>query len=150
MRMTATKHENILTIQTLFETPDGDRINNEQYSKIIFGILKKILPADFFAFEENFESTSLRQKKYLSQTIPLISHSKPSGFPGTVSFFVFSRYCQNSFKFFFDMISRWLTPGRRLDVVLIYASDFRLPDLSNQIYTVCEVMVKINSSEEFD
>ena len=145
----ATSFENILTVQTLFETPEGDRVNNEQYCNIILGILKKILPADFFEFKESMEATWEHQKALLKQVIPLVSCSEARNFPGTASFFAFSHYCQNSFKFFFEMISRWLIPGRRLDVVLIYASDFCLPELSQHVYTVCEVMVKINTNEEF-
>ena len=75
---------------------------------------KKILPEYFFEHKESKEGTLRHQKEILQKVIPLITRSDIKSCPGTISFFALSKYRPNSFKFFFEMISRWLTPGRRL------------------------------------
>lgn len=139
----------LITVTTLFDSPSGDNVSNQYYRDILLHTLRKILPADFFEQKENAEEMREHQKRLLQQLIPLISCSETRTFPGNLSFFTLSKYRSNSFKFFFEMISRWLTPGRRLNVVLVYASDFRLTHLSEGIYTVCEVMLHITDGEEF-
>lgn len=142
-------HPSSLVITTLFESPFGDDVSNQYYRDILLHTLKKILPADFFDLKETEEARTLHQKRILQQVIPLITCSDTRKFPGTLSFFTLSKYRSSSFKFFFEMISRWLTPGRRLNVVLVYASDFRLTSLSEEVYTICEVMISIDDAIEF-
>lgn len=48
------------------------------------------------------------------------------------------------------MIAHWLIPGRRLNMVLINAADFRLTDLGTGIYTVCEAMIHIEDPLELE
>jgi hypothetical protein len=139
-----------LIITTLFESPEGDGISNQYYRDVVLRTLKKILPADFFKFKETDEATRQHQKQILEQVIPLITCSDRQNFPTTLSFFALSKYRSNSFKFFFEMISRWLTPGRRLNVVLVYATDFRLTYLSEEVYTICEVMISVADQTEFE
>jgi len=143
-------HPNLLAITTLFESSEGDAVNNQHYHEIILCILKKILPSDFFQELESEEATWRQQQQILKQVIPLITCSSTRNFPGAFSFFVLSKYRSNSFKFFYEMISRWLVPGRRLNVVLVYASDFRLNHLSDEIYTICEVIISIATTNEFE
>lgn len=139
-----------LVITTLFESPEGDDVSNQHYRDVVLRILKKILPTDFFDQQATDEATRHHQKQVLRKVIPLITCSDTRNFPGTLSFFALSKYRPNSFKFFFEMISRWLTPGRRLNVVLVYATDFRLNDLSEEVYTVCEVMISVADRAEFE
>lgn len=140
---------NSLVITTLFESPEGDGVSNQCYRDIVIRILKKILPKDFFEWKGMDEATHQHQKQILHQVIPLITCSDTRNFPGTLSFFVLSKYRSNSFKFFFQMISHWLTPGRRLNVVLLYATDFRLTYISEEVYSICEVMISVADRVEF-
>ncbi len=127
--------------------------NSLLYKDVIKNTLKKILPNRLFnEFDERERCEDL--KLHMDEMLPLIT-SVPGvvycdEVPCHMSFFVFSKYRSNAFKFFFEMISRWLVPGKRLNVVLIYAADFRLPTLSNDAYTVCEVMLKIEEKEELE
>jgi hypothetical protein len=138
-----------LVLTTLFESPSGDEVSNQNYRDVVLRTLRKNLPTDFFEYQENEEETLRHQKRILQEVIPMATCSGIRQFPGTLSFFSLSKYRPNSFKFFFEMISRWLTPGRRLNVVLVYASDFRLTRLSEEIYTMCEVMISLSDEAEF-
>lgn len=137
------------SLTTLFESPEGDAVSNQCYRDVLLHSLKKILPAEFFDNQETEEATLLHQKQILQQAIPLITCSNTRTFPANLSFFALSRYRANSFKFFFEMISHWLTPGKQLNVVLIYASDFKLTHLSEEIYSICEVMIHVVDRTEF-
>lgn len=134
-----------LTIETLLDSSEEE----SAYRHIISSRLKKILPSDFFEPKDSEPHTQENQRKIIRQLVPLITCSSIHHFPGTLSFYSLSKWCPNSFKFFFEMISRWLIPGHRLNVVLVHTSDFRLPSLSSDTYTISEVIVRLESAEEF-
>jgi hypothetical protein len=48
-------------------------------------------------------------------------------------------------KFFYEMIQRWLLPGRRLDVTAFFTSDFRFSKLKSQLFTLAEMSVRIDA-----
>lgn len=136
-------------VTTLFENPEGNGGRNQYYCDVLLRTLNKILPAEFFSCQINDETSCSRQKEILQKVIPLITWSNSGNFR-TLSFFALSKYRSNSFKFFYEMISRWLTPGRRLNVVLIYATDFCLTHLSEEVYTICEVMINVADQAEIE
>lgn len=139
-----------LGVTTLFESPEGDGISNQSYREVVLHTLKKILPRDFFEVQTTMEETYRHQQEVLNKVIPLITCSETTQLLATLSFFALSKYRSSSFKFFFEMISRWLTPGRRLNVVLVYAADFKLTQLSEEVYTICEVMIQVIEKAEFE
>lgn len=142
--------DNQLKVTTLFESPGGDEISHQHYRNLILHHLKKLLPPEFFQTNENHELTKLYRQQILKEKIPIVSFSQVSQFPCKLSFFALSKYRSNSFKFFFEMISRWLTPGQRLNVSLVYASDFRINDVSDEVLTFYEIVIQVENQLEFD
>lgn len=139
-----------LAIETLFEAQEETGIHIQHYREVLQDILQRILPPEFFEEQQDGEATRSHQKKLLKHLIPLITHTELSASSGNVSFYSLAKCSPNSFKFFYEMISRWLLPGKRLNVILVCASDFRLPELTgDELYTICEVIVKIESRDEF-
>lgn len=139
-----------LPIVTLFDSSDAQSLTTKYYREVMIQSLKKMLPHEFLDFDTNDKSAIDKRKNLFRHSLPIISKGEIETFPGNVSFFALSSYRSNSFKFFFEMISRWLTPGQRLNVVLIYASDFRLCDQTDEIYTVCEIIIHVETKEEFE
>lgn len=139
-----------LSITPLFASPFGDDRSDRFYRDAILRTLKKILPVEFFEFKIEDEISRHHLLGILEKATPLITHSAIENFPGNLSFFAFAKFRPNSFKFFFEMISRWLAPGRRLNIVLVYAADFRLNQLSDDVYTLCELMINVIDLAEFD
>lgn len=137
-------------ITTLFDSPSGDKESNQNYREVILRLLKKILPRPFFEELASEEETRRHQALVLKEAVPIISHTIIASIPGTLSFFFLSQFRASSFKFFFEMISRWLTPGRRLNVVLVYAADFQLTRLNDETYTICEVMIEVTNQLELE
>ena len=136
-------------ISTVFELPKN-YANSSLYCQAIRNMLAKILP-------QYFDVKTIQERGYWKQfheqfhdLLPLITSCLIDKPPGHISFFVLSRYRANSFKFFFDMIGNWLVPGKKLNLVLTYAADFRVPDFGQSIYTICEVMIHVDSEEELE
>jgi len=97
----------------------------------------------------NGDGALILREQFLS-LLPLVTATKCVEVPGTMSFFALTKFRLNVFKFFFAMVSRWLVPGKRLNVVLIYAADFRLPDIGDDVYTLCEMMVRVETKRELE
>lgn len=94
------------------------------------------------------EKTS-KQSAFEKQ-LPKVHHHVSGSGPFHVSFFVLSLYRSSSFKFFLEIINSWLIPGKRLNIVLIYASNFYLPQVSTETYTLCEIAVRIDDPKDLE
>ncbi len=144
------KHDKPLSVTTLFEASGSDPFSGHIYREIIEHRLRKILPKSFFKSQGSASLTRQKRCLILKKIIPLVTYSEVKQFPCKLSFLALSKFRLNSFKFFFEMISRWLTPGKCLNVALVYASDFRIDNVSEEIFTFYEIVVHIDEPAEFD
>lgn len=133
----------LLRIKTDFDFLT-ENSNNSLYKEVIQNTLQKILPQDLLG-------TGIEDyQEQLNSVLPLVRSTPCKAAPSNMSFYLLAKYRPNAFKFFFEMISRWLVPGKRLNVILVYAADFAFEDISEDIYTLCEVMIKLDSQAELD
>ncbi len=84
------------------------------------------------------------------KTLPFVILRPCSSAPGNLSFIMVNKLRPNAFKFFYNMISYWLTPGQKANVVLLYAVDFKIPMVNNEVYTFCEIVVRVETGQELD
>ena len=117
----------------LFNEP----VSETTHSAYIKEILRQHL------FKELFEEGSFIFSKFKEQ-IPKVVKSDLKTIPGEFSFFSVSRSRVNVFKFFYEMTGRYLSEGAPLNVIMIYAVDFMLPEFSNEVFTLSEVMCKVD------
>jgi hypothetical protein len=143
----------LFNIEPLFVGP-GESLHQECYTKIVRGSLDMIL-AERTDIKQNFEgvedpvnAAELRDA-YLSH-LPLVTATKCLELPGTMSFFALTLERSNAFKFFYEMINSWLIPGRRLNVILTHSVDFRLPALGDEVYILCEMMVRVENERQLE
>lgn len=136
-------------IVAAFEMPQGETYY-QLYLEVVRKTLLKILPKSIFESYHSTRCVSDEERLAFQNLLPFFYSIDCTKVPGDMSFYAISRYRTNSFKFFFEMISRWLVPGKRLDVLLIHAVDFTIPDVCDDKYTMCEVMVRIQSQEDFN
>lgn len=120
------------------------------YKNIILKTLQSLLPEYFFEPKTQSERTYETVRKKFLALLPLVRSSKCVQAPGNISFYCIFRYRTSGFKFFFDLIVEWLIPGKRLDVGLVFAADFRLPEIGDEVFTLCEVVLKIEKQEELE
>jgi hypothetical protein len=124
--------------------------NHQHYSPLISSTLKQILPHEFVnQYQENPDASEELREQFESH-LPYTFATPQESTPSNVLFYLVSRFRANAFKFFFEMLSRWLIPGKRLNVLALYAVDFSIPEFGSQIYTLCEVVVRIESREELE
>lgn len=138
----------LLNIKTMFDCATDEISANSSYSEVIRQTLAKILPAHLFVPETENKDFLDDQRRQFFELLPLFKNTDCAAVNKNISFFILSKYRPNAFKFFFEMISHWLVPGKRLNVVLVYAVDFQLPDFGEDIYTLCEIMVHVDSLVE--
>jgi len=136
-------HDDEIHIPPVVASFEGCDDNSKRYCEAVRDALRKILPKDLFS-----PATTGTQRDRFETLFPLVTSKVHGKTPGAMSFFSLSKFRYNSFRFFFDMISHWLVPGRRMNVVLVYATDFRMPDVSSDLYTLCEVMISVEDEEE--
>lgn len=135
-------------IEPLLDNPEHPI--TKRYREVIGYQLRKILPPGIFVGGDDQESRE-DQRGRLLEALPVFTYSQfKERVPFDTSFFLVFKYRSNAFKFWFEMVSRWLVPGKRLNVVLFYAVDFRAPELGEEIYTFCEVVMRVETLEELE
>lgn len=50
--------------------------------------------------------------------------------------------------FFYDMITRWLLPSRRLNSSFFFSSDFYLPEITSSLLTAAQIVVPIETKKD--
>lgn len=136
-------------IETIFLSQNNS-ISHELYSSLISNALKNILAGRMKFTQGSALDVLGDQRAQFQSLLPLVTVKWNKEHLGDISFFSLSKFRANSFKFFFDMLSHWLLPGKRLNLLLVYAVDFRMPDMGGDVYTLCEVMVRVESQEELE
>lgn len=105
-------------------------ICSKSYQETITRTLEKFVP-------HNVENDKL----------PIVAMEEVGTAPTAISFYCLAPLRERSVPFFFDMVSRWLLPGQKLPVLFTYSADFRLPQVGDGIFTLCEMALQIESQE---
>ena len=124
--------------------------NRFLYHKLIQNALQSILPNQFLFPESEGINRLKGLKEQFHSFLPLIKTTLSENLPAEMSFFALSKTRVNSFKFFFDVICSYLMPGKTPNMLFTYTADFRLPELSDENYTLYEVMMCIDNRDELD
>ena len=119
------------------------------YSGSIRNALARLLPPDFF-FSDSADGKEEEAIEELHKILPVIRWVEWGEGPYNVSVFLLTRHRTNAVKFFYEMIHRWLLPGRRLNISSFFSTDFKLPEMTNELFTVCEMVISVNESHEME
>jgi len=90
--------------------------------------LGQILPADFVALQT-----------------PVVQIVPPFKSTGVYSVFFLARERTNAFKLFYELVARWLIPGKQIHIHYFSVIDFRLPELCDKMLTLGEIGIQIDS-----
>lgn len=140
------KEAPFLRIAPLFEANKGGS-NTRLHHIVTCDLLRRIVPKDIVALSWQDKAECFKEYKKI---LPLVTVSEEQKIPFNLSFFLLCQFRPNAFQFFYEVVSRWLVPGKRLNVELFFATDFRFPDLSDEIYTVAEAMVRIENQYDLE
>lgn len=129
---------NSLQILTVFDTEEAP--NRFVYSGLVRNALERILPFDLFDIKEG-----TRPLGAFHALIPLVKWQE---WEDHFSVSLLCLHRVNAIKFFLDMISRWLLPGRKINVAFFFAADFQLPEIHDGLYTFSEIVIGPFQEEE--
>ncbi len=134
-------------IETIFDS-SADHPNRELYNDSIRNVLRKIMPEESFSLENTFEDQRSALEA-LKLSLPLLKWIVWDSSTLNISIFLVCPFRLNAGIFFYDMISRWLLPGRRINISLFFGADFRMPELDKQIYTLGEIVIHLDQPDDF-
>ena len=130
-------------ISTVFDS-DKENPHRILYSSSIRNTLIKLLPPHLFLLGEGSDSL-------IDEFLELLPAFKWAlwGEEGLqLSVYLLCRHRINGVRFFYDMISRWLMPGKRLNISSFFATDFKFFEHSDELFTVCEIVISLNNASE--
>ncbi len=128
----------------------ADHPSHHIYLEAFRGMFKQLLPPTFWTGLIAHSCIQEGRRCKLNAVFPLVRLSPYREPPFDLSFFVVYQYRTNAFKFIYEMIVDWLVPGKQLKVELFYVMDFHLPEISPDLNTMLELMVRVQSREEYE
>ncbi len=111
----------------------------QSYDQIIGDIVSELL---------SFHRQGEFSKDLLHAFDPIIFYSEKIQVPFHLSFFLICQKKNHAPKFFNEMITRWLIPGKMLSPVFSLMADFEFEEYRGQVFTVCQLQFFIQ--REFD
>jgi len=136
-------------IKNMFEE-STDRFRGTHYSESIRRLLQRLLRHDAFFSEIKEEEVRGQCIEFLNDHLPLITCEEWSHYPFCLSIFLLCRLRPNASEFFYDMIHRWILPGKRSPINLFFAADFKLPDISDETFLISEICLCIEEEYEIE
>lgn len=127
-----------------------DDSNSQLYRHAIHRILKKVLPLKCTMPPIGDPELIDDRRQEFHSSLPIFVATTSEKAPANLSFYILSNYRASAFKFFYEMISNWLVPGKRLNVVSIFSADIKIPSLGNEALTLCDVMIHVESQRELE
>lgn len=121
-------------------TAENKLSSSTYYTSALEHIFENLLPPFFLEHEGAYEK--------LQELLPLVKCSRLAKPPFALSFFLCTHFRPNAFRFFHEMVTRWLIPGRRINAFLQFAVDFTLPESGDQKYIGGEIVLQIETEKE--
>lgn len=122
-------------------------IESEYYRDGAQDLIRRLVPADLL--KEKGVCRPAERARF-SDMLPLISWSDLSKAPCALSVLLLCKHRLNACNFFYDMVSRWLLPQKRVNVELFFTSDVRLPSLSEDLLSVAEIVIHLKSAQDVE
>ncbi len=134
---------NFPAVSTVFDSVEG-RAPRLLDNDVIRTAILRLLPSDFM-LQEGADAAFLDE---FQRMLPIFTWKEWTGPSCNFSLFLLAPHRHNGVKFFYEMVSRWLLPGRRLNICSFFATDFTFPELSQDCYTLAEMVISLSSEEE--
>jgi hypothetical protein len=137
-------------IETVFNREE-DHPAADLYSASVHNALCRMLPHDILLSEIRDEEEREGCLQWFEKELPLIKWIAGGGESSlTLSVLLLCHEQRSAPKFFHDLVSRWLLPGKKLDIDLFFATHFSLPDLNDRLYTFARLVIRFETREEWE
>lgn len=111
------------------------------YTSVVAEIVHKLL-------SKSLEHRSLEE--VLTKELPLMATSLVRDVPFNLSLYLLCKKRGNAGKFFVDMITKWLIPGKLLHSPLCFITDFKFMHLPEMGYTLVELQFPVERQLDCD
>ncbi len=81
--------------------------------------------------------------------LPIVQFSSCDTPPFPLSIYWLCPYRLDAGKFFYEMVSSWLIPGRRTNIELFFVTDFKFYPMEKELYTIGEAVVRIKDERDY-
>lgn len=125
------KGANLPKIALLIDVEE-ESVSTHLYSQSIRHLLRRILDD---------------QDELLEDPFPIVRWTETQDERAPLSVFLLCYSRPNAARFFHEMLSRWLIPGKRLDFGLFFSADFQLAGVE-ELCTVAEATIACSNSKE--
>jgi len=122
--------------------------NNIHHVNSLKSLIKKVLPVEFLQ-EELKEIDFKKIDFFLNENLPILKWSKIQK-GKSFSIILLCKHRKNATNFFYDMVSRWLVPQKRLNVQLFFSVNFNFIDFIQDKYTLMEGILNIDTQEDIE
>lgn len=85
---------------------------------------------------------------FLETSLPLISFPDTEKARNSLSYYLFCKHRINAAKFFYDMLNRWLIPGKKTNVSFFMAMDFIIEECKEDVFTIAEISINVERQED--
>ncbi len=120
-------------------------LDAEYYREGTRDLIRRLVPLELFDAASDGEPSA---RVRFCDTLPLIQISEISTAPCSLSIALLCKSRRNASQFFYEMISRWLLPHRKLDIELFFSSDTRVPHLCDDLLSISEISVRIQTDSD--
>lgn len=79
--------------------------------------------------------------------LPLLKTSKIAELPSKLRMALITSYRADLPRFVFEMVSKWLIPGERIDIATFFSSKFRFFELDQESYLAFEIVICVPDRE---
>lgn len=148
--------DHLLRIEPLFDYPPEARDSFEIYLESVKWLIYRIIPPKLFSLAQSIESLEEVEKiesfyKQLESLIPLSKGTqKKIEAPSTLSFVTLcqANYTHGVGRFLADIYSRWLIPGKQLNLVYVHSLAFAFQLRPSHGYFLHELFVKVENKKD--
>lgn len=131
-------------ISTVFDL-DPDHPSSHVYTAPIRSALRRMLPHSLIFSDMVDEQTRNDCIADIRRMLPIVKWVEwGSELHRNVSIFLLCREQPKASKFFYDLLSRWLLPGRSLNEGLFFSTHFKLPDLEDGAYIFAKMVISLD------
>ncbi|MFA6915717.1 MAG: hypothetical protein WC222_04915 [Parachlamydiales bacterium] len=123
-------------------------VTSPYYQKVAEHLLHTVIPEHLICPHTYDKDIHEDEKDEFEQNLPVFLARVGESPEEFVSFTLLWKNKPHVFRFVFEMLTRWLCPGKRINVTTVFASDVKLPDLSPQVLTICEITLLPTSEHE--
>lgn len=137
-------------ISTVFDL-DPDHPSSHIYIAPIRSALRRMLPHSliFSDIADNQMRTECLAE--FLRELPIVQWKEWGGPPHyNVSIFLLCRDQPKASKFFYDLLSRWLLPGRSLNEGVFFSTRFKLPDLEDEAYIFAKKVISLDNEIDLE